>query len=130
MFEDALLDFFKSKVVAVKDFARLFEVVAVFDHVAPRQVEHELEVVALDSEVRNLWIHTLQARELLFKLLGCFSRPVLFGGTLPKCLEFGFKTVSAQFLLNGAHLLLQKVLALLLVKLDAHLVGDVVFDLE
>ena len=42
----------------------------------------------------------------------------LFGGTLPKCLEFGFKTVSAQFLLNGAHLLLQKVLALLLVKAE------------
>ena len=116
--------------IPVENASGLLEVVAVFDHVVPRKVEHELQVVALDSEIGHLRIHALKARKLLFKVLGRLGGPIFFRRSLPKNLKFSLKAVAPELLLNGAHLLLQKILALLVVKLRANLVDNVVFNLE
>ena len=63
-------------------------------------------------------------------MLGRLRGPIFFRRTLPKNLKFSLKAVASELLLNGAHLLLQKILALLAVKLRANLVDNVVFNLE
>ena len=77
MLQNALLDFFEAKMVAVKNFSGLLQVVAVLRYVVPRQVEHQLEVVALDAKVGHLRIHALQAGQFLLKLLGSLCGPIL-----------------------------------------------------
>ena len=56
--------------------------------------------------------------------------PIHLGPALAQVFNLRFLADAAQLLLDGLHLLVQEVLALLLVKILTHLVGDLVLDLQ
>ena len=124
---DAVLHLVQAVVVLVQHLLGVLEVQVVFRHLAPREVQHELDVVVLDAVVRGGGVVLLQARHLLVEDGPDFLGPFLLvraGAEPVELLPF----VHAQFLLDGAELVVQVVLALLLVDVALDLLVDLLLD--
>ena len=127
--DDALLHLVQPVVVLVQHLLGVLEVQVVLGHLAPREVQHELDIVVLDAVVRGGRVVFLQARHLLVEdgpdLLGPFLG-VRALAELRKLLAL----IHAQFLLDGAELVVQVVFALLLVDVALDLLVDLLLDMQ
>ena len=129
VFDDAVLDRVQPEMVLVQDLLRVLQVQVVLRLLAPGQVEHELDVVVLDAVVGGTGVVLLQARHLLLEDGLHRLGPLLRGGPLAELREF-LALVHAQFLLDGAELVVEVVFALLLVDVAADLLVDLLLDAE
>ena len=127
--QDAVLDLLQTEVVRVELLASALEVEVILGHLIPRQVDHQLQVGHLYRVLGNSRVEALHLCELLLEELGSSLTPLL----LCRCIAQTFDVaifILAQLLLNGAHLLLQVVVALLLVYFCLNLILDVLLNLE
>ena len=110
--ENAVFHILQAVVVAVELCLHLLEVEVVGGILVPWQVEHGVEVGILCAVVGRLLVQALELLEFFVKVfLGVLVPLLLLGAAL----ELGdVVIVSAQLFLDGAYLLLQEVLALLL----------------
>ena len=114
--------------VLVKDFARFAEVEVVFAVFVPRQIYKEFQVVELHGVVGCHGVGALQFFQLFVEEICGFLAPFLLGGALFQRFHILLRRGSAQFFLDGFHLLVQEILTLLLVHLLARLVLNLVFQ--
>ena len=114
--------------VFVEDLAGLFQVEVVLAVFVPRQVEQQLQVVELHGVVRRHVVGALQFLELFLEEVGGLLVPFLFRGAFAQLVEVFLRGRSAEFLLDGLHLLVEDVLALLFLHLLVRLGVDLVFD--
>ena len=112
MLKDAILDFFQAIVVFIELLLHLFEVKVVLGIGVPRQIEHIIQIGILYRVIWSLGIDTFQFLEFLVKVLLHFFAPLHLAAALLQFLNI--VSIGAQFLLNGADLLLQEVVTLLL----------------
>ncbi len=103
--------------VLVKDFSRPMQIQMICRAVVPRQIEQQLQIIALHREFWHLGVEALQLIQLLFKSLGNVIRPILLLSPGAHFLYLHLIRRPPELFLNGLHLLVQEVLALLLVKL-------------
>ena len=115
--------------VLVQHLLRVPEVKVVLAHVVPREVEHELQVVVLYAVLRSGRIVALELCKFLLECGSHAFRPVLRRGSLPQAVDFPV-LVHAELLLDGAELVVQVILPLLLVDFRLHLGVDLLLDLE
>ena len=116
VFQDAFLHLVETEVVAVELFAGAGQVEIILRHVVPRQLQQQLQVGHLHRVFGHGGVQPLDLLQLLLEGLAHLLGPVLLLGRLAHLLDVGVGAV-AQLVLNGAHLLLQVVVALLLVDL-------------
>ena len=115
--------------VVVQDLLGMLEVEVVLGGLAPRKVQHELDVVVLDAVVRGAGIVLLELGHLLVEDSTHFRGPLLGVRALAELLEVA-GLVHSELLLDGAELVVEIVLALLLVDLALDLLVDLLLDLE
>ena len=115
--------------VVVELLARLFEVKIVLRTVVPRQFEQQLQVGYLHRIFGYGGVEPFEFLQLLLEEFGHLLGPVLLLGLFAHLVQFGVGAV-AQFVLDGAHLLLEVVVALLLVDLLLDLLLDLVLQLD
>ena len=129
VFQQPLLDLFEAEMVVVELLARLFEVEIVLRTVVPRQFEQQLQVGCLHRIFGYGGVEPFEFLQLLLEEFGHLLGPVLLLGLFAHLVQFGVGAV-AQFVLDGAHLLLEVVVALLLVDLLLDLLLDLVLQLD
>ena len=113
MFEYAVLHVLKSVVVVIEFLFHLREIEAIACKHIPRQIENLVEIGVLHRVVGRLRVQSLKFGKFLLELLLHLLAPLhLFGATF-KFIDVA-EFVYAQFVLNGANLLLQEMVALLL----------------
>ncbi len=105
------------------------EVQVVLRHLAPGQVQHELDVVVLDAVVRGGGVVLLQAVHLLVEDGAYLLGPFLLVGPGAELGEI-LLLIHAQLFLDGTELVVQVVFALLLVDVALDLLVDLLLDLE
>ena len=115
--------------VVVELLARLFEVEIVLRTVVPRQFEQQLQVGYLHRIFGYGGVEPFEFLQLLLEEFGHLLGPVLLLGLFAHLVQFSVGAV-AQFVLDGAHLLLEVVVALLLVDLLLDLLLDLVLQLD
>ena len=106
------------------------EVEFVFAVDIPREFEQEVEVVELNGVFGALRIHALEFFEFFAEKFGDACIPFFALGSFFELAGVLDLWVVAELVLDGAHLLVQKVLALLFVEVFAHFVLDLVAHLE
>ena len=115
MLENAALDLVQAVVVLVENLARGLDVDPVFGQLRPRQLGHELEVGAHHRILGRRVGHALEPAQFAIGLLGGFLGQLGLVQLFAQALDFlGGGFVLAQFALDGAHLLAQHGLALVL----------------
>ena len=113
--------------VGVEPLARGLQIEVVARHVVPRQFEQQLQIGHLHRIFGHGRVEPLEFLHLLFERLAHLLGPVFLPGLLAQLLDVGIGAV-AQLVLDGAHLLLQVVVALLLVDLLLHALLDLVLQ--
>ena len=93
----------------------------------PRQVQHELQIGELDAVLRRGGIETAQFGKFLFESLAHRSRPFLLLRCGPQLVDIVI-LIHAQFFLDGAELVVQVILPLLLVDFRLDLGIDFLLD--
>ena len=129
VFDDAVFHAVQAEMVFVQHLLRMLEVQVVVGQFAPGQVQHKLDVLELDAVVRRGGIELLQAGHFLVEDGAHFLGPLLFIGPAAHFLEL-LTFVHTQFFLDGAQLVVQVILALLLVDVRFHLLVDFLLDLQ
>ena len=129
MLDDAVFHLVKAEMVGVEDALGAFQVEVVLGELAPRQVNEVLQVVELYAVFRCLRMGALQLLQFPFKDLGHFLRPFFLCGLLFQLLDVLLVGIAAQLFLDGAQLLVEIILTLLLVHIHAHLVLDLLLQL-
>ena len=108
----------------------LVEVDGRFGALRPRQIGDQLEVVADDVRLRALAVHALETAELAIDdLLRVFGE-LRVVETLAERTRARLAVAVAELALDGAHLLAEDVLALVLAELLLHLGLDLGADLR
>ena len=130
MFEDAVLYLLEAEMVAVEPLLRAVQVEVVGGAVLPGQFGHQLQVVQLHGVFGYGRIHPFQLAQLLEEELFGLILPLLLFGFLAQFVDVLVGRVSAQLVLDRAHLLLQEVVALLLVDILLHLGLDLVLEFD
>ena len=108
----------------------MLQVEAVLGVLAPGQLQQQLHVVVLHAELGTCRVHALELLQLALEGLAHLLRPPLLRGLRAHLLDLLLDGVAAQLVLDGLHLLVQEVLALLAVHLGAHLALDLVLHLQ
>ena len=116
--------------VLVENLAGLLQVEVVLAVFVPRQVEQQLQVVELHGVLGRHEVGALQFLELLIEEVGGLLVPLFRGRAFAKLVKVLLGGRPAKFLLDGLHLLVEDVLALLLLHLLVRLGMDPVFDLH
>ena len=98
--------------VLVELFFHLLQVKIFLSIGVPWQVEHVVKIGILHRVVRGLWVKAFQFAQFLFKLPLHALVPLHLAAALLQFLDV--IDIGAQFLLDGANLLLQEMVALLL----------------
>ena len=129
MLKNTVLHLLKAKVVGIQLLACAVEVKVVLGNLIPRQVKHQVEVGHLYRVLSNSRIQSLKLCNLLLENLGNLSLPNLLLGCLAELLYIAIYIIT-QLLLNGLHLLLEVVVALLLVNLNLHLLLNLLLKLK
>ena len=122
MFDDAVFDFFHAKVVAVEHFLRLFEVEIIFSELVPREVDNSFDIGELHREVGRVGVHALEFAHLALESFAHFVAPFFSFSLLFESLHVLTCSVATELLLDGFHLLLEVVFALLLVDVETRFV--------
>ena len=128
MLQDTLLNLFQTEVVVVELLTCKLQIEVVGCDIIPRKLQHKLQVGHLHRVLRNGRVKTLHLIELLLEQLTHLLRPVLLLGSLTHLLNLGIGGV-AKLILNGAHLLLEIVVTLLLVNLALYLLLNLILQL-
>ena len=89
-----------------------------------------MQVVELYAIFRSLRVGAFQFLQFAFKDLGLLFRPFLFRRLFRQFLDILLVGRASQFLLDGTQLLVEVILTLLLVHVDAHLALDLLFQLH
>ena len=127
--ENTVLNLLKTKVVGIELLACAVEVKVVLGNLVPRKVEHQVEVGHLYRVLGNCRVEALELCNLLVKNLCNLLFPHLLLCCLAELLNIAVYIVT-QLLLNGLHLLLEVVVALLLVNLGLNLLLNLLLELE
>ena len=130
MFKDALLDLFETVVVVGQDLAGAGDVDDGFAGGGPGKFEDQFKPRAADVVVGRLRGEPVETRHFAIRF---FADVVGERGgfqAFAQEFEFGFAFLAAQFLLDGAQLLAQEILALLFAHLALGLAGDFAADFE
>ena len=127
--ENTVLNLLKAEVVGIELLACAVEVKVVLGNLVPRKVEHQVEIGHLYRVLRNRRVEALELCNLLVKNLCNLPLPNLLLGSLAELLHVAIYIV-AQLLLNGLHLLLEVVVALLLVNLGLHLLLNLLLEFK
>ena len=130
IFEYAFLHLLHSVMVAVEYALCTLQVEIVLGILAPRQIDHCLQIVELNAVVGALRIEHVELVEFLSEHLLHVFAPKLCLGFLFQFLALGRTLTVAQFLLDILNLLLQEVLTLLLVEVFASLRAYVLLEFE
>ena len=127
--KNTVLNLLKAEVVGIELLACAVEVKVVLGNLVPRKVEHQVEIGHLYRVLRNCRVEALELCNLLLENLCNLPLPNLLLGSLAEFLHVAVYIV-AQLLLNGLHLLLEVVVALLLVNLGLHLLLNLLLELK
>ncbi len=131
MLQNALFDFLQIVVILVQNLARARDVEFAFDAGLPRQFAQQLQVRAYDVIIRSRRRQSFQPVQLPPGLLLRFLGQAGLFQTFAQQIDFGlFRAALAEFLLNGAQLLAQEILALLLAHLVLHVASDLAAQFE
>ena len=114
--------------ILVENLAGFLQVEVVLAVFVPRQVEHQLQIVELHGVLGRHEVGALQFLELLLEDVGGLLVPFLLRRPLAQVIEVLLRGRSAEFFLDGLHLLVEDVLALLFLHLLVRLGVDLVFD--
>ena len=130
-FQDALLHLLQVEVILVEDALRLLEIDLVGGRLGPRHVHEPVEVRAHHRRFRRVWVHRLEALQLLRSLARHFFRHRGFGDLLLEVVELFVLSVRvAELVLDGPELFAKEILLLhpvhllLGLRLDAGLHGE------
>ncbi len=131
MFEDALLHIFQPEVIFIQHLPRFRDIERILGALAPRQLQHIIEISA-DYVV--VWRARRQLRQTVQFARG-FLQNFLWQIRLsqPFAKLIGLRLFAAlvpKLLLDGAHLLAQHVVALLLIHLAPRFRSDLIAQLE
>ena len=113
--------------ISVQHLLRVLHVVVILRINSPRQIQQRVQIVQLSGVVRRESMHVLEAFELFLKLLSNRYRPYFLFGALTQFLDRLFVVIAKVFL-DGLHLLLQEILALLLVDFLSRSTTDIGLD--
>ena len=129
VFDDPVLDSIQTVMVCIQDFLGVFQVKIVLGHLTPWEVQHEFDVVVLDTVVRRRRIVLLELGQFFLELLPYFLRPFLRLGSLAELLEFLF-LIHPKLFLDGPELVVEIIFPLLLVDVALDFLVDLLLDLE
>ena len=118
-FQDTFLDLVQIEVVIIKDFLCTTDIQAVTRGLAPRNLHQPVQVGTDNARFTGVRVHILQPTQLFE---GLFEDHLGHLGGLDRLAnldQFLFFAAVAQFLLDGAHLLTQVILTLVLAHLFA-----------
>ena len=130
MFDNPVLYLLKAEMVFVEDFLCVFEVEVILRIFVPRQFDKIFEIVMLDTVVSDLRVHTLEFLQLLIKYCRHLLAPFFLGSLFCQILNILFVRSPAEFLLNGAQLLVQEILSLLPVHIHLYLALYLLFKVN
>ena len=129
IFDNALLHFIQTVVIAIQHLFRVLHVVVILRINTPRQLQHRVQIVQLGRVVRRKNMHMLETFNSLLELLTYGLRPQFLLRPLTQFLSsLLILVVVPKVLLDGLHLLLQEILALLLVDLLGGTTTDIGLD--
>ena len=97
---------------------------------APRKLQKQIEIIALNGIFRHLRIHALQFHQFLVEVLGNLLRPLHYFCALTHFLDLLLIGNTPQFFLNGFHLLVEVIFPLLLIQIIAYPTLDVVLQFQ
>ena len=116
--------------VAVEYALCTLQVKIVLGVLAPRQIDHCLQIVELNAVVGALWIEHVELVEFLAEHFLHVVAPELCLSLFFQLLALGRTLTVAQFLLDVLNLLLQEVFTLLFVEVFASLRAYVLLEFE
>ncbi len=129
--DDAFLDLVETVVITLEHVLGIFEVALDFGLLAPRQVQHPVEIIANDRGFRRHRAHLLELFHFRVGLLPRFLGKLGLGEPVLELLELiGTIFAITQFALDRLHLLVEIVLALGLFHLALDPAADTPLDLQ
>ena len=130
MFQNAFFDRIHTEMIPVEHLLGILQVEIILGKFAPGQIEHCFHIIELGGVIGCMGAHTFEFFQLLVECLCHLLRPFFCFGPVPEVFDFLLGRVFTEFILNGFHLLLQEVFALLLINSLFGFVLDGQFDFE
>ena len=129
MFQDAFLHLFQAVMILVQGLFGIHDAQVIGGIYPPRQSQQGLQISKLHIVIGRLRIDAFQLGYLLFKKLGHFLAPLIFGTLCTQFFHFAILSAT-QLILNVLDLLLQEVFALLAIDVLACTHLDRLFDIS